>query len=203
MKKIILALCAAVCCNNFNASVVNTVMSDFETQNKTADNGKSKIWYSSLNYKRPLLSTKNGNKTKDINTIAQKATREALNRFNEHIQDSGKGNTVELSRKIHNALVKYLRSANREVIYVYEPTGNEYAKATKSVSMAKTTKDYTIIPVSNGSDPLYIEIIAKRKNLLIRRKNVDTSCIIIKITQPDEDSNSRVSDSDAIDNEEE
>lgn len=195
-------LCTAVLCNSFNATIVNKVMDDFKTQNREADNGKNIIWYSSINYKRPLFSTKNGNKTKDINLIAQTATAQALSKFSNCI----KINTSiasDLTMKIHNALVKYLRSANRKVVYIYVPAPNhenDFANATDSnISRAKSTKDYTIIPVQKNRNggPAYIEIIAKRKNVL-RREKVDHSHIIIKLTQPDANADDRIYDEEVV-----
>lgn len=187
MKKIILMLCTAVLCNSFNATIVNKVMTDFTIVNKE---GNIEVWGSNLNYKRPLHRTETGTKTQVMNSIVDSVVKLVETKFiririNEDIRNS-----------LKNALVRYLKFANRKAIYVRVPEEYDFENATdNNVLREKRTKDYTIIPVQktgkNGGSA-YIEVIAKRKNVLFRRGKVDHSHIIIKLTQPDANADARI-----------
>lgn len=185
MKKIFLILLATFCCNELNASVINTDMSTFKTNGSTADGGKSRVWFMTLNYKNVLWSTKNGSKTKVLNRIAQTT----VSKIHELFPKLEKSNELDIA--IHNAIIKFLKTrsilGNRKAIYIHEPINNGFAEPIECPNKITSTKDYTIIPVTIDNSPAYLEIIGFRKGIYRHLKigtKYDDSNIRIKVTKP-------------------
>lgn len=181
MKKIILMLMATFCWNELNASVVNIDMTPFKTNGSKTDGGKSKVWFSTLYYWRPIYSTKRGIKTQIMNRIARTTINQIHQLFPKLTLDT------DLDFTIHNAIVDRLKSANRKVIYIHAPINNQFTESVECPDRTKRTRHYTIIPVKmKDGTPAYLEIKAFKKGLtkILSRTKYDDSNITIKVTKP-------------------